>query len=170
MLNLVSLAFTAGALLFLILRSFSRGAAGRVRVHRRRKGRMVLALLRWPVLLLAVLGGWPCSTATARVGMPPAGAGDGRQCRRGGTLAGGSLLFSWYVANFGSYNKTYGSLGAAIGFMTWIWISTTIVLLGRAGERRDGAPDRRGHDGGRAYSPSAPRGAKMADSVWGTAE
>ena len=41
-----------------------------------------------------------------------------------------SLLFSWYVSNFGSYDKTYGSLGAAIGFMTWIWLSTTIVLLG----------------------------------------
>ncbi len=42
----------------------------------------------------------------------------------------GSVAFSYYVANFGSYNKTYGSLGAAIGFMTWIWISTIIVLLG----------------------------------------
>jgi membrane protein len=34
-----------------------------------------------------------------------------------------SAVFSWYVANFGSYNKTYGSLGAIIGFMTWIWLS-----------------------------------------------
>ena len=42
----------------------------------------------------------------------------------------GSVGFSYYVANFGSYNKTYGSLGAAIGFMTWIWISSMIVLLG----------------------------------------
>ena len=41
-----------------------------------------------------------------------------------------SLAFSWYVAHFGSYNKTYGSLGAAIGFMTWIWISATILLVG----------------------------------------
>ena len=41
-----------------------------------------------------------------------------------------SVGFSYYVANFGSYNKTYGSLGAAIGFMTWIWISSIIVLLG----------------------------------------
>jgi membrane protein len=41
-----------------------------------------------------------------------------------------SLAFSYYVANFGSYNKTYGSLGAAVGFMTWIWISTIIVLTG----------------------------------------
>ena len=41
-----------------------------------------------------------------------------------------SLLFSWYVANFGSYNKTYGSLGAIIGFMTWIWLSVIVVLVG----------------------------------------
>jgi membrane protein len=41
-----------------------------------------------------------------------------------------SALFSWYVASFGSYNKTYGSLGAVVGFMTWIWISIIVVLLG----------------------------------------
>jgi membrane protein len=41
-----------------------------------------------------------------------------------------SVLFSWYVANFGSYNKTYGSLGAVVGFMTWIWISIIVVLIG----------------------------------------
>ena len=41
-----------------------------------------------------------------------------------------SLAFSYYVSNFGNYNKTYGSLGAAIGFLTWIWISSIIVLLG----------------------------------------
>ncbi|MCQ8279448.1 YihY/virulence factor BrkB family protein [Acetobacteraceae bacterium KSS8] len=41
-----------------------------------------------------------------------------------------SAAFSYYVANFGSYNKTYGSLGAVIGFMTWIWISTIVVLMG----------------------------------------
>jgi membrane protein len=34
------------------------------------------------------------------------------------------------VANFGSYNKTYGSLGAIIGFMTWIWLSIIVVLVG----------------------------------------
>jgi membrane protein len=64
----------------------------------------------------------------------------------------GSLGFSYYVSNFGSYNKTYGSLGAVIGFMTWIWISTMVVLLGgelnaeleqlgSAGPPGDGAQD-----------------------------
>ena len=41
-----------------------------------------------------------------------------------------SVGFWYYVANFGSYNKTYGSLGAAVGFMTWIWISAMVVLMG----------------------------------------
>ncbi|MCC2098905.1 MAG: YihY/virulence factor BrkB family protein [Hyphomicrobiales bacterium] len=41
-----------------------------------------------------------------------------------------SILFSWYVSNFGSYNATYGSLGALIGFVTWIWIMTIILVVG----------------------------------------
>jgi len=41
-----------------------------------------------------------------------------------------SALFSWYAENFGSYNKAYGSLGAIIGFMAWIWLSTIVVLIG----------------------------------------
>ena len=41
-----------------------------------------------------------------------------------------SVLFSWYTSHFGNYNKTYGSLGAAVGFMTWIWISTMVILIG----------------------------------------
>jgi len=34
------------------------------------------------------------------------------------------------VANFGTYNATYGSLGAVIGFMIWMWLSTIVILLG----------------------------------------
>lgn len=41
-----------------------------------------------------------------------------------------SVLFSWYVANFGHYDRTYGSLGAVIGFMTWIWLSLIVILFG----------------------------------------
>jgi len=53
----------------------------------------------------------------------------------GGGIAGmgwllASILFSLYVAHFGSYNRTYGSLGAVIGFMTWIWISAMVILIG----------------------------------------
>jgi membrane protein len=41
-----------------------------------------------------------------------------------------SALFAFYVANFGSYNKTYGSLGGVIVFLTWLWITNIVVLLG----------------------------------------
>ncbi|MBV9992987.1 MAG: YihY/virulence factor BrkB family protein [Alphaproteobacteria bacterium] len=42
----------------------------------------------------------------------------------------GTRLFTWYVANFGSYNRVYGDLGAAVGFLTWLWLSLVILLLG----------------------------------------
>jgi membrane protein len=41
-----------------------------------------------------------------------------------------SAGFAFYVANFGSYNKTYGSLGAVIVFLVWLWISNLAILLG----------------------------------------
>jgi membrane protein len=41
-----------------------------------------------------------------------------------------SALFALYVANFGSYNKTYGSLGAIIVFLVWLWITNLAILLG----------------------------------------
>ena len=44
-------------------------------------------------------------------------------------IAGSSLL-SWYLANFGNYNATYGSLGAVIGLMMWLWMSAIIILAG----------------------------------------
>jgi len=75
-----------------------------------------------------------------------------------------SALFSWYAANFGSFNKTYGSLGAIIGFMTWMWVSTIVVLVGAklnaeiehqtVRESTVGLP-----------KPLGRRGAKMADAA-----
>ena len=75
-----------------------------------------------------------------------------------------SLLFSWYVATFAHYDVTYGSLGAVIGFMTWLWLTATVILLGAelnaevehqtAADTTTGAPE-----------PMGLRGAKMADSL-----
>jgi membrane protein len=41
-----------------------------------------------------------------------------------------SAAFAFYVANFSSYNKTYGAIGGVIIFLTWLWISNIVVLLG----------------------------------------
>ena len=41
-----------------------------------------------------------------------------------------SAAFAFYVANFSSYNKTYGALAAVIIFLVWLWISNIAVLLG----------------------------------------
>jgi membrane protein len=59
-----------------------------------------------------------------------------------------SLAFAFYVANFGSYNKTYGTLAAVIVFLVWLWITNVALLMGaelnaereRSKELRDGIP------------------------------
>jgi membrane protein len=94
-------------------------------------GGLLLSILRWPVLLLALATLLAC---IYRVG-PSRESARWRWVSWGGSLAAvvwvlGSLVFSWYVGHFGSYDKTYGSLGAAVGFMTWMWLSATVVLVG----------------------------------------
>jgi membrane protein len=75
-----------------------------------------------------------------------------------------SGLFSWYVASFGSYNKTYGSLGAVVGFMTWIWISIIVVLIGaKLNAEMEHQTVRESTTG--QPKPLGKRGAKMADTV-----
>jgi membrane protein len=41
-----------------------------------------------------------------------------------------SAAFAFYVANFGSYDKTYGTLGGAVAFLVWLWITNLALLLG----------------------------------------
>lgn len=92
---------------------------------------IVLKLLPWLVLAvfvtfaLGVLYRYGASREEART----------RWVSWGAVLAtllwlGVSLLFSLYVSNFGSYNQTYGTLGAVVVLLMWLWISAFIVLLG----------------------------------------
>ena len=79
-----------------------------------------------------------------------------------------SALFSFYAANFGTFNETYGSLGAVIGFMTWLWISAIVILLGA--ELNAEIEHQTAHDTTTgAPKPLGARGARMADTV-GAAE
>ncbi len=59
-----------------------------------------------------------------------------------------SGLFALYVGNFGSYNKTYGSLGAVITFLVWLWVSNLAILLGAEfnAELQRGREIKAGHD------------------------
>ena len=40
--------------------------------------------------------------------------------------------FAWYVSNFGSYNKSWGSLATVIVMLTWLWLSSLALLVGAA--------------------------------------
>ena len=87
-------------------------------------------LAKWPVLLLIVgflfaLLYWASPNARQPI----------RWITPGGILAvvvwvAASAGFALYVANFGSYNKTYGSLAGVIIFLVWLWLSNTAILLG----------------------------------------
>ena len=75
-----------------------------------------------------------------------------------------SMLFSWYVASLDSYNRLYGSLGAGVGFMVWLWISAVIVLLGgEINAQMEHQTARDTTEGG--AKPLGSRGAMMADHV-----
>jgi membrane protein len=93
--------------------------------------KILIKVMRWPVLLVAATF---CLSLLFRFG-PDLHGVSWRWISPGSVAASlvwvaTSLAFSYYVANFGSYNRTYGSLGAAVGFMTWIWISAMVVLMG----------------------------------------
>ena len=87
--------------------------------------------LQWPILILTTMG---ALSVLYRYG-PSRPHGRWRLATPGAVLATSvwmamSALFSFYVARFGHYDRTYGSLGAIIGFMIWIWLSTIVILLG----------------------------------------
>lgn len=75
-----------------------------------------------------------------------------------------SVVFSWYAANFSNYNATYGSLGALIGLLTWMWLSNTVVITGAELNSELEHQTSRDSTVGRP-KPLGLRGAYMADHV-----
>jgi membrane protein len=125
----------------------------------------LLSLLRWPLLFVAILFALAC---LYRFG-PSRERPQWRWVTWGSVIAAGiwivgSLLLSWYVANFGTYNATYGSLGAIIGFLVWMWLSTVVVLTGA--EINAEAEHQTAQDSTEGRTkPIGSRGARMADEV-----
>jgi membrane protein len=125
----------------------------------------LIRVLRWPALLLLVLFGL---AVLYRFG-PSRQQPQWTWITPGSLVAAvlwlaGSGLLSWYLANFAHYDETYGSLGAAIGLMMWMWMSVIVVLLGA--ELNAEAEHQTARDttvgGGK---PLGTRGAAMADTV-----
>ncbi|MDX6805317.1 YihY/virulence factor BrkB family protein [Terrihabitans rhizophilus] len=168
-LNLLSLSFTVGAILFLVIGLIAIVVVPIVLNWFGLQGATegLLAMLRWPVMLVVAA---LAISLLYRFG-PSRERAKWRWVSVGSVVAallwlGGSLLFSWYVTNFGSYNETYGSLGAAIGFMTWMWLSTVIILVGA--ELNSEAEHQTAKDStSGAPKPMGERGAQMADNVAG---
>jgi membrane protein len=166
-LNAVSLTFTVLAIIFaliaigvmvvvpIVLNFIGLGGATE----------MVVKFARWPALLIVV------SVALAvlyRYG-PSREKPQWRWITWGSGLAAVSwmvvsILFSWYAENFGSYNKTYGSLGAIIAFMFWIWLSIIVVLIGAELNAETEHQTAQDTTTGRP-KPLGARGAAMADTV-----
>lgn len=75
-----------------------------------------------------------------------------------------SIGFSYYVANFGSYNRIYGSIGAVIAMLVWLWISSFLVLFGASLNAQIEMRTRRDSTVGRERPPGQ-RGAVAADTI-----
>jgi membrane protein len=166
-LNLLSLTFTAGAIVLMVIGLVAIAVVPIALDYFGLKGATegLLAILRWP--LLFVISGAAISLLY-RYG-PSRARAKWRWVTVGGFIAAAlwmvaSLGFSYYVSNFGSYNETYGSLGAAIGFMTWMWISTVILLAGAELNAETEHQTEKDSTTG-APQPLGQRGATMADEV-----
>jgi membrane protein len=126
---------------------------------------LAIAALRWPLLLvlaaiaLAAIYRYGPSRAEARWQWLSVGSGF---AAIGWLIT--SALFSWYIAHFGAYNATYGSLGAAVGMMMWMWISAIVILLG--GELNAEIEHQTAKDSTvGSEKPLGERGAVMADTI-----
>ena len=166
-LNLVSLLFTFVAILSLmialaviVIAPIIFSAAGLSSLWS-----LAIVVLRWPLLLvLATVG----LAAIYRYG--PSRREARWQWLSIGSAAAvigwliSSVLFSWYIANFGAYNATYGSLGAAVGMMMWLWISAIVILLGAELNAEIEHQTARDSTVG-SEKPLGLRGAVMADTI-----
>ncbi|MTD98694.1 YihY family inner membrane protein [Paracoccus sp. YIM 132242] len=132
-LNLVSMAFTLGGLVLIVLML---GVIAVIPILLQmlplaETTSTWVAVIRWPIMFGVLI---VALAALYRWG-PDAPDSRWRWISPGAVIAAvglviTSILFSWYAANFADYNETYGSLGAVIALMMWLWFASTVVLVG----------------------------------------
>jgi membrane protein len=167
-LNAISLTFTLGAVIALLTAIGAVVALPLILAYlglAEDRQTWLLALLRWPALLILVMFGL---ALLYRFG-PSRKEAKWRWLTPGSMFAAFawlaiSALFSLYLSKFTDYNATYGSLGAVIGLMMWIWLSVTVILVGAElnaeAEHQTARDTTTGH-----AKPLGARGAVMADTV-----
>ena len=136
-LRLQQLALTFGGLIVAAIAAFLLAVSGPVaealggHLGIGETGLAVWNIVRWPVLLLLVIVG----VATLYFTGPNVKQPKFRWISVGAAIAiltwiVASLLFGFYVANFGSYNKTFGTLAGVIVFLLWLWLTNLALLFG----------------------------------------
>ncbi|SFJ58618.1 YihY/virulence factor BrkB family protein [Bradyrhizobium sp. cf659] len=132
-LNSVSLAFTLGGIVALLLMVGAVVAFPLALNHlgMAPESKLIVALARWPLLFLILLAALAILYRFA----PSRVAPRWQWLSLGAVVAAllwiaGSALLSWYLSEFANYNATYGSLGAAIGLMMWLWMSAIVIMFG----------------------------------------
>jgi membrane protein len=132
-LNLTSLTFTVGGIVALLLMVGAVVAFPLALDHLgiAPESKLIVALARWPLLFVILLA----ALAVLYRFAPSRDAPRWQWLSIGALTAAllwiaGSSLLSWYLSAFANYSATYGSLGAAIGLMTWMWMSAIVVMFG----------------------------------------
>lgn len=166
-LNLIALGLTLGAVVFLVVALGLIVALPAVldSLGLGETLRSLVAWLRWPPLLLGVI---VALALIYRYG-PSRDPARWRWVNWGAVAAtvlwlAGSVAFSIYVRNFGSYNETYGSLGAVVILLMWFYLTAYVVLLGAEINAEMEHQTARDTTRGPAQ-PRGQRGAYVADTV-----
>jgi membrane protein len=170
-LNLISLAFTLAAIVSLLLALAAVVVLPLVLsfIGLGSISTLLLSLLRWPVLLALVIVGL---AVLYRFG-PSRREPRWQWLTVGSVFAAlawlvSSALLSLYLGRFANYDATYGSLGAAIGLMMWMWISSIVILFGA--ELNSEIEHQTARDSTvEGEKPLGARGAAMADTVGASA-
>ena len=131
--NMIALGLTLGGVVFAAVAIFAVAIipAALAFLHATGFVAQLLNIARWPVLAVMVVLAFAVMYRYA----PSRSHASWKWITWGSGIAAvlwiiGSVLFSFYVGHFGSYDATYGALGAVIILLLWFWVSATVLLVG----------------------------------------